>query len=142
MLKKLVLVCLILGILPFNSVGFSAEIENKIVPKESVCMAPETSIKLTTELERCKSIEKITQLIETQNLELKTQTDILKEQVKLANEKYDSALALLKTNEDLNKIKVEALEKDLKEASKPRWGSMGISFSLGSILTLIAMVLL
>lgn len=87
-----------------------------------------------------------------QNNELKEQTKIYREQLSLFAQKiqklqeysveqekmYQAHIAEI---EKLHQLKEEALEKDLKEASKPRWGAMISSYGLGAITVALLLVL-
>lgn len=93
-------------------------------------------------MDKEKTLDQINKKLEEQNSQLLNQTKIYENQVKLLNEKYAIAESLVVKNEELYKTKESALQKDLDEARKPRWGAMGGSLGLGAILTLIAVLLL
>ena len=111
------------------------------VNAQNVCFTQEVSKKLVMELERGKLLEKNIILLEEQNQELLKQIDIIKQQNQLLQEQFQAANELLKKNEELNKLRIDGLENDLKEAKKPRWGSLFSSFSLGA-LSAFAVILL
>lgn len=111
------------------------------VNAQNICFTQEDSKRLVIELERGRLIEKNLILLEQQNQELVKQIDILKQQNQLLQEQFQAANELLKKNEELNKLRIDGLENDLKEAKKPRWGSLFSSFSLGA-LSAFAVILL
>lgn len=104
-----------------------------IVYSETVCFNEQDSKKLVIELEKGKLIEKNLELTEKQNLELTKQTEILKEQLKLTKEQLQASQEIIVKNEELNKVKEESLQNEIKEAKKPRWGSLFGSFGLGAL---------
>jgi small-conductance mechanosensitive channel len=112
-----------------------------MVPADSVCLSPSDASKLVVELDRVDIISQMNDKIEEQNNQLTNQTEILKEQVELLQKKFDLANNLIQQNEDLHKAKEEALEKDLKEASKPKWKSMLLSAGVGGVIVLILKLL-
>jgi len=122
--------------------------EYKTVKSDDVCFSAQDSYKLVTDLEKSKSLERLTVQLEKQTEALLKQNDALKEQVKLLEEKVAAAEALaanqekiyqanLKKQEELYKVKEKALQDDLKKASSPRWGAMFGSAGLGALITAI-----
>ena len=97
---------------------------------------------MVVELERGRLISQNYELLKKENSELIIQNGLLKDQVKLVNDKYIAADALVKSNEILYKQKEDILNKELSDAKKPRWTAMFASAGVGSLLTLIAIILL
>jgi len=81
-------------------------------------------------------------LLEKVNLELMKQNELLKDQVKLTDEKFKSAEALVIKNEELYNQKIKVLDDELTEAKKPRWKSLFISGGVGACIALLLVVLL
>ena len=109
---------------------------------QDVCFSQDDSKKLVVELERGRLLEKNITLLEQQNEELIKQTNILKEQNKLYQEQFQMANDLMKKKDELYKLKTDTLENDLKEAKKPRWGSLFGTFGLGAASAFALLLLL
>lgn len=109
---------------------------------QDICFSQDDGKKLVMELERGRLIEQNLILIEEQNKELMKQTEILKEQNKIYQEQFQAAYELIKKNEELYKLKTDALENDLKEAQKPRWGSLFGTYGLGAASAFLLLLLL
>jgi len=109
---------------------------------QNVCFSPDDSKRLVVELEKGRLIEQNIILLEKVNSELIKQTELLKEQVLLVDEKFKSAEALVTKNEELYNQKIKVLDDELNEAKKPRWKSMFISSGVGALLALLLVVVL
>ena len=109
---------------------------------QNICFSSDDSKRLVVELEKGRLLEQNIILLEKVNSELMKQTELLKEQVKLTDEKFKSAEALVIKNEELYNQKIKVLDDELTEAKKPRWKSLFISGGVGAILTLLLIVVL
>ncbi len=109
---------------------------------QNICFSSDDSKRLVVELEKGRLLEQNIILLEKANLELMKQTELLKEQVKLTDEKFKSAEALVIKNEELYNQKIKVLDDELTEAKKPRWKSMFISGGVGACIALLLVVLL
>lgn len=109
---------------------------------QNVCFSEEDSKRLVVELEKGRLLEQNIILLEKVNSELIKQTELLKEQVILVDEKFKSAEALLIKNDELYNQKIKVIDDELNEAKKPRWKAMFISGGVGALLTLLLIVVL
>jgi len=109
---------------------------------QNICFSSDDSKRLVVELEKGRLLEQNIILLEKVNSELMKQTELLKEQVILVDEKFKSAEALVIKNEELYNQKIKVLDDELTEAKKPRWKSLFISGGVGAILTLLLIVVL
>ena len=113
-----------------------------IYAQQDICFSSDDSKRLVVELEKGRLLEQNIILLEKVNLELMKQNELLKDQVKLTDEKFKSAEALVIKNEELYNQKIKVLDDELTEAKKPRWKSLFISGGVGAILTLLLIVVL
>lgn len=109
---------------------------------QNICFSSDDSKRLVVELEKGRLLEQNIILLEKVNSELMKQTELLKEQVILVDEKFKSAEALVNKNEELYNQKIKVLDDELTEAKKPRWKSLFISGGVGALLTLLLIVVL
>lgn len=109
---------------------------------QDVCFSQEDSKRLVVELERGRLLEKNVILLEQQTEELNKQTEILKKQNDLLREQFQIANDLIKKKDELYNVKIEALQNDLNEAKKPRWGSLFGTFGLGAASAFMLLLLL
>jgi len=109
---------------------------------QNICFSSDDSKRLVVELEKGRLLEQNIILLEKVNLELMKQNELLKDQVKLTDEKFKSAEALVIKNEELYNQKIKVLDDELTEAKKPRWKSMFISGGVGACIALLLVVLL
>ncbi len=109
---------------------------------QNICFSSDDSKRLVVELEKGRLLEQNIILLEKVNSELMKQTELLKEQVILVDEKFKSAEALVIKNEELYNQKIKVLDDELIEAKKPRWKSLFISGGVGALLTLLLIVVL
>ena len=121
---------------------FSLLYVTPIYAQQDICFSSDDSKRLVVELEKGRLLEQNIILLEKANSELMKQTELLKEQVKLTDEKFKSAEALVIKNEELYNQKIKVLDDELTEAKKPRWKSLFISGGVGAILTLLLIVVL
>ena len=126
---------------PPNS-SSAAYLQSKAQSEPNVCFSSEDTKKLVVELEKCKIVEKNIVVYYNSNVELSKQIDLLKQEIDLLNQKYQVASDLEKKNEEIYAQKIKVYETDLKNAEKPRWGSLLGSFGLGSIVTGIVILIL
>jgi len=110
--------------------------------QDRVCFSVEDSKRLVVEIEKGRLLEKNIVLIEKSNEELIKQTELLKEQVNLLNDKFEAAEKLKDKNEEIYKQKEKVLNDELTEAKKPRWGSLFAAGGIGSIATLVLLLVL
>lgn len=132
---SLLMILFVLGLMSNKSYGQS-------INNTDVCFSIEDSKRLVVELEKGRLLEQNIILIEKTNNELIKQTELLKEQVKLTDDKFKSAEALVTKNEELYNQKIKVLDDELIEAKKPRWKSLFISGGVGALLTLLLIVVL
>lgn len=121
---------------------FSLLYVTPIYSQQDICFSSDDSKRLVVELEKGRLLEQNIILLEKANLELMKQTELLKEQVKLTDEKFKSAEALVIKNEELYNQKIKVLDDELTEAKKPRWKSLFISGGVGACIALLLVVLL
>lgn len=132
---SLLMILFVLGLMSNKSYGQS-------INNTDVCFSIEDSKRLVVELEKGRLLEQNIILLEKVNSELMKQTELLKEQVILVDEKFKSAEALVTKNEELYNQKIKVLDDELIEAKKPRWKSLFISGGVGALLTLLLIVVL
>ena len=113
-----------------------------IYAQQDICFSSDDSKRLVVELEKGRLLEQNIILLEKVNLELMKQNELLKDQVKLTDEKFKSAEALVTKNEELYNQKIKVLDDELIEAKKPRWKSLFISGGVGACIALLLVVLL
>jgi len=121
---------------------FSLLYVTPIYAQQDICFSSDDSKRLVVELEKGRLLEQNIILLEKANSELMKQTELLKEQVKLTDEKFKSAEALVTKNEELYNQKIKVLDDELIEAKKPRWKSLFISGGVGACIALLLVVLL
>jgi len=121
---------------------FSLLYVTPIYAQQDICFSSDDSKRLVVELEKGRLLEQNIILLEKANSELMKQTELLKEQVKLTDEKFKSAEALVIKNEELYNQKIKVLDDELTEAKKPRWKSLFISGGVGACIALLLVVLL
>ena len=121
---------------------FSLLYVTPIYAQQDICFSSDDSKRLVVELEKGRLLEQNIILLEKVNNELMKQTELLKEQVKLTDEKFKSAEALVIKNEELYNQKIKVLDDELTEAKKPRWKSLFISGGVGACIALLLVVLL
>jgi len=103
---------------------------------------PNTS-KLVVKLESCEVLREKLKIYKQTTEELSKQVNLAREEAALEKQKYEEAKAQLESNKELYNQKIDILQKDLDEASKPRWKAMFESFGLGALsATLLIVVLL
>ena len=95
---------------------------------------------MVVELERGRILEQQIVLLEKTNSELIKQTELLKEQVNLVNEKFKAAENLVSKNEELYKQKEKALNEELEQAKKTRWKSLFVAGGVGSAITALVIL--
>ena len=136
--------CLILTILFIMLAVISSKSygQNIVSPNDKICFSIEDSKRLVVELEKSKLLEQNIILLEKSNEELIKQTELLKEQVKLMDDKFKSAEALVIKNEELYNQKLKVLNDELNEAKKPRWKSLFVSGGVGAVLAVLLVILL
>lgn len=123
--------------LVFNTNSYGQSISNS-----DVCFSIEDSKRLVVELEKGRLLEQNILLLEKSNEELIKQTELLKEQVKLMDDKFKSTEALVIKNEELYNQKLKVVNDELNEAKKPRWKSLFVSGSVGAVLAVLLVILL
>lgn len=121
---------------------FSLLYVTPIYAQQDICFSSDDSKRLVVELEKGRLLEQNIILLEKVNLELMKQNELLKDQVKLTDEKFKSAEALVNKNEELYNQKIKVLDDELNEAKKPRWKSLFISGGVGACIALLLVVLL
>ena len=121
---------------------FSLLYVTPIYAQQDICFSSDDSKRLVVELEKGRLLEQNIILLEKANSELMKQTELLKEQVILVDEKFKSAEALVIKNEELYNQKIKVLDDELNEAKKPRWKSLFISGGVGACIALLLVVLL
>lgn len=121
---------------------FSLLYVTPIYAQQDICFSSDDSKRLVVELEKGRLLEQNIILLEKVNLELMKQNELLKDQVKLTDEKFKSAEALVIKNEELYNQKIKVLDDELTEAKKPRWKSLFISGGVGACIALLLVVLL
>ena len=121
---------------------FSLLYVTPIYAQQDICFSSDDSKRLVVELEKGRLLEQNIILLEKANSELMKQTELLKEQVKLTDEKFKSAEALVIKNEELYNQKIKVLDDELIEAKKPRCKSLFISGGVGACIALLLVVLL
>jgi hypothetical protein len=102
---------------------------------------PNTS-KIVVELESCQVLKEKLKIYKETTVELSKQVNLAREEASLEKQKFEEAKAQLESNEELYKQKIDILQKDLDEASKPRWKAMFESFGLGALSATILIVVL
>ena len=131
---------------------------NNTIPMRSViansaCFSQAETYRLTGELYKYNELVKINQQLEIQTAELSKQVDLYKqevnamqEKVKITEKNTEDQTIMYKDQidsiEKLHKMKEDALQEDLKQASKPRWMAMFGSFGLGAAVTAILILVL
>jgi len=140
--KYVISFVIILSLLFAGAQKSFASIEPSKQQASGITFKSDDAARLVIELEKGRIYQRNVKTLEKENAELYKQNALLKEQLKLTNDKLDAANELLKKSEDLNKIKTDNLEAQLKEASKPRWGAMGVSFGLGAAVMGVLILLL
>ena len=113
-----------------------------IYAQQDICFSSDDSKRLVVELEKGRLLEQNIILLEKVNLELMKQNELLKDQVKLTDEKFKSAEALVIKNEELYNQKIKVLDDELTEAKKPRWKSLFVSGGVGAVLAVLLVILL
>ena len=113
-----------------------------VLHAQNICFSSDDSKRLVVELEKGRLLEQNIILLEKVNLELMKQNELLKDQVKLTDEKFKSAEALVIKNEELYNQKLKVLDDELTEAKKPRWKTLFISGGVGACIALLLVVLL
>ena len=124
------------------SLLFNTNSYGQLNVNSDVCFSIEDSKRLVVELEKGRLLEQNIILLEKSNNELVKQTELLKEQVKLMDDKFKSAEMLVLKNEELYNQKMKVMNDELNEAKKPRWKSMFISGGSGAIIALLLVILL
>ena len=152
MFNKYFIIVLVLLFLLVPSISYGSgnkyEIEklqssNSIQEPETLTMDFPNASKLVVELESCKVLQEKLKIYRDTTEELAKQVNLAREEAALEKQKYEEAKAQLESNEELYKQKIDILQKDLDEASKPRWKAMFESFGLGALsATLLIAVLL
>lgn len=122
------------------SIGMMLILIPVISYSQDICFSQDDSKKIVVELERGRLLEKNIQLLEQENNELIKQTNLLKEQNKLILEQYQACNDLLKKNEDIYKLKIQALENDLTDMKKDKRKSMLGSFGVGALTGILLML--
>lgn len=116
--------------------------QNQCKDDNSVCFTAKDAKRLVVELERGRILTQNIKLLEKSNTELLKQTELLKEQLRIQEEKFQAAENLIKANEEIYNKKLEALQEELDEAKKPRWKSIFASAGVGALLTLVVVGIL
>lgn len=150
--KYLILILVLLFVLvPSISSGNVArhEIEKfqssptSIPESETLTMDFPNTSKLVVKLESCEVLREKLKIYKQTTEELSKQVNLAREEAALEKQKYEEAKAQLESNKELYNQKIDILQKDLDEASKPRWKAMFESFGLGALsATLLIVVLL
>ena len=128
MLKSLLLVIMLLAI-PLSS---SADI----------CFSEEDAAKILMEVEQGRLSVKIISLYEEKDKACIDQVEILKRKAVLFEEKTVACESTLQNQTDLQSEKYESCQTDLKQAKKPRWGSLFSSAGIGAVAAILLILLL
>ena len=108
---------------------------------ELICFSVEDSKRVVVELEKNGLYIKKIKLLEKTSTELTNQINLIKEENLIINDKFESCQKTLNETENIYNQQIQTLDDELEEAKKPRWKSLFMSMSLGSILTLLLVAL-
>ena len=120
----------------------SSKVSIPSIDNSNVCMSNEEAKKLVVDLKKSKLQQKALISCTNSNYELSQQVSLLREEVDLLKQKSDIINNLLLKNEEIYKQKYEALNDELTEAKKPRWGSLFSAGAIGAILMGLAVIAL
>jgi len=98
--------------------------------------------KVVVELETAQILKAKLEIYRQTTVELAKQVELYKQAVILEEDKYKTCETLISKNEELYKQKEEALQRELTEAKKTRWGSLFSSGGLGAALGIAAVIAL